>query len=116
MLLARLPYTALRRATLARWFAHFSTVRRQVSPATPTKSAAPASTCTAGKRRWSFSASCSRGLLAFRLAAWRRRIHLTVPIFVYVLGFAAKPAIAMSLPVVGAASLVGAIGHWRAGM
>ena len=40
---------------------------------------------------------------------------LTVPIFVYVLGFAAKPAIAMSLPVVGATSLVGAIGHWRAG-
>ena len=29
---------------------------------------------------------------------------LTVPIFVYVLGFAAKPAIAMSLPVVGATS------------
>lgn len=40
---------------------------------------------------------------------------LTVPIFVYVLGFAAKPAIAMSLPVVGATSLVGAFGHWRAG-
>jgi uncharacterized membrane protein YfcA len=40
---------------------------------------------------------------------------LTVPIFVYVLGYAAKPAIAMSLPVVGATSLVGAIGHWRAG-
>lgn len=40
---------------------------------------------------------------------------LTVPIFVYVLGFAAKPAIAMSLPVVGTTSLVGAIGHWRAG-
>lgn len=40
---------------------------------------------------------------------------LTVPIFVYVLGFAAKPAIAMSLPVVGITSLVGAIGHWRAG-
>ncbi len=40
---------------------------------------------------------------------------LTVPIFVYVLGFAAKPAIAMSLPVVGVASLVGAISHWRAG-
>lgn len=40
---------------------------------------------------------------------------LTVPIFVYVLGFAAKPAIAMSLPVVGATSLVGALGHWRAG-
>lgn len=40
---------------------------------------------------------------------------LTVPIFVYVLGFAAKPAIAMSLPVVGVTSLVGAVGHWRAG-
>lgn len=40
---------------------------------------------------------------------------LTVPIFVYVLGFAAKPAIAMSLPVVGVTSLVGALGHWRAG-
>ena len=40
---------------------------------------------------------------------------LTVPIFVYVLGFAAKPAIAMSLPVVGVTSLVGAAGHWRAG-
>ena len=40
---------------------------------------------------------------------------LTVPIFVYVLGFAAKPAIAMSLPVVGTTSLVGALGHWRAG-
>ena len=40
---------------------------------------------------------------------------LTVPIFVYVLGYAAKPAIAMSLPVVGATSLVGALGHWRAG-
>jgi len=40
---------------------------------------------------------------------------LTVPVFVYVLGYAAKPAIAMSLPVVGTTSLVGAIGHWRAG-
>ena len=40
---------------------------------------------------------------------------LTVPILVYVLGFGAKPAIAMSLPVVGTTSLVGAIGHWRAG-
>jgi uncharacterized protein len=40
---------------------------------------------------------------------------LTVPIFVYVLGFAAKQSIAMSLPVVGATSLVGAIGHWRNG-
>ncbi len=40
---------------------------------------------------------------------------LTVPIFVYVLGFGAKQAIAMSLPVVGVTSLVGAVGHWRAG-
>ena len=40
---------------------------------------------------------------------------LTVPVFVYLLGFAAKPAIAMTLPVVGTASLVGAVGHWRQG-
>lgn len=40
---------------------------------------------------------------------------LTVPVFVYVLGVEAKPAIAMSLAVVGATSLVGALGHWRAG-
>lgn len=40
---------------------------------------------------------------------------LTVPIFVYVLGFDAKAAIAMSLPVVGGASLMGAVGHWNAG-
>ena len=40
---------------------------------------------------------------------------LTVPIFVYVLGYDAKLAIAMSLPVIGITSLVGAIGHWRAG-
>lgn len=40
---------------------------------------------------------------------------LTVPIFVYVLGMAAKPAIAMSLPVVGGTALIGAAGHWRAG-
>lgn len=40
---------------------------------------------------------------------------LTVPIFVYVMGFEPKLAIAMSLPVVGATSLVGAIGHWREG-
>ena len=40
---------------------------------------------------------------------------LMVPVLVYVLGFAAKPAIAMSLPVVGATSVAGAIGHWRAG-
>jgi uncharacterized protein len=40
---------------------------------------------------------------------------LTVPVFVYVLGFDPKLAIAMSFPVVGATSLVGAMGHWRAG-
>lgn len=40
---------------------------------------------------------------------------LTVPIFVYVLGFDPKLAIAMSLPVVGGTSLVGAIGHWKSG-
>ena len=40
---------------------------------------------------------------------------LTVPIFVYVLGFDPKLAIAMSLPVVGVTSLVGAVGHWKAG-
>jgi uncharacterized membrane protein YfcA len=40
---------------------------------------------------------------------------LTVPIFVYVMGFEAKQAIAMSLIVVGVVSLVGAAGHWRAG-
>lgn len=40
---------------------------------------------------------------------------LTVPVLVYVLGFDAKQAIAMSLPIVGATSLVGALSHWRAG-
>ena len=40
---------------------------------------------------------------------------LTVPVFVYVLHYDPKLAIAMSLPIVGATSLVGAIGHWRAG-
>ncbi|MEQ1907865.1 MAG: sulfite exporter TauE/SafE family protein [Vicinamibacterales bacterium] len=40
---------------------------------------------------------------------------LTVPIFVYVLAFPAKEAIAMSLGVVGVTSAVGVIGHWRAG-
>jgi len=40
---------------------------------------------------------------------------LTVPIFVYVLGFGAKESIAMSLAVVGSTSLVGAVGHWRHG-
>lgn len=40
---------------------------------------------------------------------------LTVPVLVYVLGYAAKPAIVMSLPVVGVTSLVSAIVHWRRG-
>ena len=40
---------------------------------------------------------------------------LTVPVFVYVLGYDAKLAIAMSLPVVGVTSIVGAVMHWRAG-
>jgi uncharacterized protein len=40
---------------------------------------------------------------------------LTVPIFVYLLGYGAKEAIAMSLAVVGAVSLFGAASHWRAG-
>jgi uncharacterized protein len=40
---------------------------------------------------------------------------LTVPIFVYVLGFGAKEAIAMSLAVVGATALFGAVGHWKVG-
>jgi uncharacterized membrane protein YfcA len=40
---------------------------------------------------------------------------LTVPVLVYVVGVGAKPAIAMSLPVVGITSLVGAGVHWRFG-
>ncbi len=40
---------------------------------------------------------------------------LAVPVFVYVLGIEAKLAIAASLGVVGAASLFGAIPHYRAG-
>ncbi|MDH3207232.1 MAG: sulfite exporter TauE/SafE family protein [Gemmatimonadota bacterium] len=40
---------------------------------------------------------------------------LAVPIFVYVLGYGAKEAIAMSLAVVGVTSLVAAVVHWRAG-
>jgi uncharacterized membrane protein YfcA len=40
---------------------------------------------------------------------------LTVPIFVYVLGFSPKEAIAMSLAVVGATSAFGTASHWRAG-
>ncbi len=40
---------------------------------------------------------------------------LTVPVFVYVLGYDPKLAIAMSLPVVGVTSLVGAVSHGRSG-
>lgn len=40
---------------------------------------------------------------------------LTVPIFVYMLGYDPKLAIAMSLPVIGVTSLVGAVSHWRSG-
>jgi uncharacterized protein len=40
---------------------------------------------------------------------------LTVPVFVYILGFGAKDSIAMSLVVVGTTSVVGAAGHWRKG-
>lgn len=40
---------------------------------------------------------------------------LAVPVFVYVLGFGPKESIAMSLAVVGATSLFGTVGHWRAG-
>lgn len=40
---------------------------------------------------------------------------LTVPVFVYVLGYDPKRAIAMSLAVVGTTSLLGAVTHWRAG-
>ena len=40
---------------------------------------------------------------------------LTVPVFVYILGFGAKESIAMSLVVVGATSLVGAVRHWHEG-
>jgi uncharacterized membrane protein YfcA len=38
---------------------------------------------------------------------------LAVPVFVYVLGFATKEAVAASLAVVGATSLSGAVWHWR---
>jgi uncharacterized protein len=40
---------------------------------------------------------------------------LTVPVFVYVLGLESKRAIAMSLPVVGAVALLGALRHARLG-
>jgi uncharacterized membrane protein YfcA len=40
---------------------------------------------------------------------------LTVPVFVYLLDIDARSAVAMSMPVVGIASLVGAYGHWKSG-
>jgi len=40
---------------------------------------------------------------------------LTVPVLVYALGYAARPAVAASLLVVGLTSLVGALVHWRLG-
>ena len=40
---------------------------------------------------------------------------LTVPLFVYVLGVAPKPAIAMSLVAVGTTTIVGFVSHWRQG-
>ena len=40
---------------------------------------------------------------------------LTVPVFVYVMGYGVKESVAMSLVVVGLTSLFGAIGHFRAG-
>ena len=40
---------------------------------------------------------------------------LTVPVFVYVLGYGVKESVAMSLVVVGLTSAYGASGHWRRG-
>ena len=40
---------------------------------------------------------------------------LTVPALVYALGFEVKPAVAMSLFIVGLTSLIGAAAHWRLG-
>lgn len=40
---------------------------------------------------------------------------LAVPILIYAVGMAAKPAIAMSLLVVGTTSLVGSVRHWKGG-
>src|SRR5918997_1099434 len=40
---------------------------------------------------------------------------LAVPIFVYVLGFGIKEAVASSLVVVGLTSLSGVVSHWREG-
>lgn len=39
---------------------------------------------------------------------------LAVPVFVYVLGFEPKQAIALSLPAVAVTALIGAASHWRA--
>lgn len=40
---------------------------------------------------------------------------LTVPVLVYLVGYDPKVAVPTSLAVVGSASLMGALGHWRAG-
>jgi len=40
---------------------------------------------------------------------------LTVPVFVYLLDISPRSAVAMSMPVVGLTSLIGAYGHWKAG-
>ncbi|MBE8162671.1 MAG: sulfite exporter TauE/SafE family protein [Bdellovibrionaceae bacterium] len=40
---------------------------------------------------------------------------MTVPIFVYLIGFSPKTSIALSLAVVGAVSLVGVFKHWKLG-
>lgn len=40
---------------------------------------------------------------------------LALPILVYVMGVSPKPAIAMTLVIVGTVSLIGIIPHWRAG-
>ena len=40
---------------------------------------------------------------------------LTVPVLVYALGYATRPAVAASLLVVGLTSVVGALVHWRLG-
>jgi hypothetical protein len=40
---------------------------------------------------------------------------LALPILVYVMGVSTKPAIAMTLVIVGTVSLLGVIPHWRAG-
>src|ERR671932_1775812 len=40
---------------------------------------------------------------------------LAVPVFVYVMGFGTKEAVASSLAVVGTTSLSGAVSHWREG-